>query len=93
MYLSCYELFQTLNGHSSPQDSSDSGEARVVPGGRDEKSQENVWVEEKKRGKGRNIEESEGQGEEEVVVRDHQEIVKVIDTFYIPDSHITKHQS
>lgn len=37
LYLCCYELFQPLNSHSSPQDSSDSGEARVIPGGRDEK--------------------------------------------------------
>lgn len=39
MYLCCNELFQTLDGHPSPQDSSNSGEAGVIPGGRYEKSQ------------------------------------------------------
>lgn len=40
LYLCCYELFQPLNSHSSPQDSSDGGETRVIPGERDEKKQE-----------------------------------------------------
>ena len=50
MYLGCYELFQTLHSHSSPQDSSDSGEARVVPGewGENEsKAYIRAWEEEK----------------------------------------------
>lgn len=34
VYLSCNELFQPFYTHSSPQHSSDGGEARVIPEGR-----------------------------------------------------------
>lgn len=34
-YLGCYELLQTVHSHSSPQHSSDSREARIVPGKQD----------------------------------------------------------